>query len=255
VLELCANGSVEGRLTSSRRFTDPEGEAARTRKSNTDSSAAGSAPSSVASARGTGNSRPSTAGSAGNTSIRRRPKILGWRQRVRIAVGTARALSHLHQLTPPMLHRDVKSANVLLDEDDEPKVRGPLSLRGRDALAARGRTATACRHCAAPHEHCTLHARALRDCRRRRPTRDPLTLTLCAAPHHQVADFGTVRADLKGVGADHATTGVVCGTRGYMVVRLATRPPSCALQPGRRTSHFRCRRTFAPLLLPPRLLF
>jgi serine/threonine protein kinase len=39
---------------------------------------------------------------------------LGWKQRLQIAVGIARALAHLHSLTPAMIHRDVKTQNVLL---------------------------------------------------------------------------------------------------------------------------------------------
>jgi serine/threonine protein kinase len=39
---------------------------------------------------------------------------LGWGQRLQIAVGIARALAHLHSLTPAMIHRDVKTQNVLL---------------------------------------------------------------------------------------------------------------------------------------------
>ena len=40
--------------------------------------------------------------------------ILGWPQRVQIAVAIARALVHLHMQSPPMIHRDVKTQNVLL---------------------------------------------------------------------------------------------------------------------------------------------
>ena len=40
---------------------------------------------------------------------------LGWRQRVQIILSVCRALVHLHSLTPkPLIHRDVKSQNVLL---------------------------------------------------------------------------------------------------------------------------------------------
>jgi serine/threonine protein kinase len=39
---------------------------------------------------------------------------LGWGQRLQIAVGIARALAHLHSLKPAMIHRDVKTQNVLL---------------------------------------------------------------------------------------------------------------------------------------------
>ena len=35
--------------------------------------------------------------------------VLGWQQRLSIAVGGARGLEHLHHGTPPTIHRDVKS--------------------------------------------------------------------------------------------------------------------------------------------------
>jgi serine/threonine protein kinase len=47
---------------------------------------------------------------------------LPWWQRTHIAFGIAAALHHLHSRKPPMLHRDVKSANVLLDAKGTAKV-------------------------------------------------------------------------------------------------------------------------------------
>jgi serine/threonine protein kinase len=47
---------------------------------------------------------------------------LTWQQRVKLAHGIARAVGHLHSLSPPMLHRDLKSANVLLDAGGNAKV-------------------------------------------------------------------------------------------------------------------------------------
>ena len=47
---------------------------------------------------------------------------LQWDHRLRIAVAIGRALEHLHCLDPPLLHRDVKSANVLLDAAGNAKV-------------------------------------------------------------------------------------------------------------------------------------
>lgn len=43
------------------------------------------------------------------------PRPPGWPRRVRLALQTARALRALHDAAPAVIHRDVKSANVLLD--------------------------------------------------------------------------------------------------------------------------------------------
>jgi hypothetical protein len=40
--------------------------------------------------------------------------LLGWKQRVLIAVHVCRSLAHLHSLKPSMIHRDVKCQNILL---------------------------------------------------------------------------------------------------------------------------------------------
>ncbi|XP_022716149.1 protein STRUBBELIG-RECEPTOR FAMILY 8-like isoform X1 [Durio zibethinus] len=48
-------------------------------------------------------------------------KTLGWNVRVRVALGTARALEYLHEVClPSVVHRNLKSANILLDEELNP---------------------------------------------------------------------------------------------------------------------------------------
>ncbi|XP_057974055.1 receptor protein-tyrosine kinase CEPR2 [Malania oleifera] len=48
---------------------------------------------------------------------------LDWCQRYRIALGTAKGIAYLHHdCSPPIMHRDIKSTNILLDKDNEPKI-------------------------------------------------------------------------------------------------------------------------------------
>ncbi|KAK8938792.1 Phytosulfokine receptor 1 [Platanthera zijinensis] len=48
------------------------------------------------------------------------PSILNWMRRVKIAQGAARGLAYLHQSCQPnIIHRDIKSSNILLDEHFE----------------------------------------------------------------------------------------------------------------------------------------
>jgi len=47
----------------------------------------------------------------------------GWTERYKVAIGVAEALEYLHNNgDQPVIHRDVKSSNVLLSEDFEPQV-------------------------------------------------------------------------------------------------------------------------------------
>ena len=51
------------------------------------------------------------------------PLAFGWNQRYKVAVGVAEALEHLHNRdAQPVIHRDVKSSNILLSDDFEPQV-------------------------------------------------------------------------------------------------------------------------------------
>ncbi|XP_016473458.2 leucine-rich repeat receptor protein kinase HPCA1 [Nicotiana tabacum] len=57
-------------------------------------------------------------GLSGKTGIR-----LDWMRRLKIALGAARGLQYLHDLVnPPIIHRDIKSNNILLDERLNAKV-------------------------------------------------------------------------------------------------------------------------------------
>ena len=49
--------------------------------------------------------------------------VMGWDRRLAVATQTAEALSYLHRAaSPPILHRDVKSTNILLDDNWDAKV-------------------------------------------------------------------------------------------------------------------------------------
>ncbi|MBA0766140.1 hypothetical protein Gotri_015208 [Gossypium trilobum] len=50
-------------------------------------------------------------------------KLLSWNTRIRMALGAARALEYMHEACqPPVIHRNFKSANVLLDDDLDVRV-------------------------------------------------------------------------------------------------------------------------------------
>ncbi|KAK9276088.1 hypothetical protein L1049_005619 [Liquidambar formosana] len=59
---------------------------------------------------------PGTSTGGGNSELH-------WSRRFQIALGTARALAYLHHdCRPPVLHLNIKSTNILLDEKYEPKL-------------------------------------------------------------------------------------------------------------------------------------
>uniref|UniRef100_A0A5B7BY19 non-specific serine/threonine protein kinase n=1 Tax=Davidia involucrata TaxID=16924 RepID=A0A5B7BY19_DAVIN len=50
-------------------------------------------------------------------------KLLDWNTRMKIAAGAAKGLEYLHdKVTPPVIYRDLKCSNILLDEGYHPKL-------------------------------------------------------------------------------------------------------------------------------------
>ncbi|XP_015162139.1 serine/threonine-protein kinase CDL1-like, partial [Solanum tuberosum] len=47
---------------------------------------------------------------------------LSWKTRLKIAAGAAHGLEYLHKANPPVIYRDLKSSNILLDNDFNPKL-------------------------------------------------------------------------------------------------------------------------------------
>ncbi|XP_059631541.1 phytosulfokine receptor 2-like [Cornus florida] len=58
-------------------------------------------------------------GSEGDVSMSNPRLPLSWDVRVKIIRGVANGLSHMHNLVTPIIHRDIKSSNVLLDSEFE----------------------------------------------------------------------------------------------------------------------------------------
>lgn len=56
-------------------------------------------------------------------ALHRHRSCLNWAMRLKVALGVAQGLAYLHHdLLRPIVHRDIKSSNVLLDAEYEPKV-------------------------------------------------------------------------------------------------------------------------------------
>ena len=56
---------------------------------------------------------------------------LSWDERIKLGAGVACGVAFLHSQTPPIIHRDLKSANVVLDRSRTPKV-ADLGVSGFD---------------------------------------------------------------------------------------------------------------------------
>ncbi|KAI6677397.1 hypothetical protein NL676_038193 [Syzygium grande] len=70
---------------------------------------------------------------------------LEFKLRLQIALGAATGLAHLHSLTPRLIHKDFKTANVLVDENFNPKVAdaGLRNFLGRADIAGPSSEVTA----------------------------------------------------------------------------------------------------------------
>ncbi|XP_057954299.1 inactive receptor-like serine/threonine-protein kinase At2g40270 isoform X2 [Malania oleifera] len=66
---------------------------------------------------------------------------LDWAMRLRIAMGTAYCLDYMHQLTPPIFHRNLQSSSVYLTEDYAAKV-SDFSFWNKVTAAKKGSAAT-----------------------------------------------------------------------------------------------------------------
>ncbi|KAI4369283.1 hypothetical protein MLD38_017742 [Melastoma candidum] len=54
---------------------------------------------------------------------RKNPNAFGWLERYKVALGVAEALNYMHsQIDEPVIHKDVKSSNILLADDFEPQL-------------------------------------------------------------------------------------------------------------------------------------
>ncbi|KAL5752340.1 hypothetical protein ACOSQ2_022847 [Xanthoceras sorbifolium] len=70
-------------------------------------------------------------GSLENHLFRRYNNPLSWDIRLQIAIGAARALAFLHNLEKKVIHRDLKTSNILLDENYNVKLSDfGLAMRG-----------------------------------------------------------------------------------------------------------------------------
>ena len=47
------------------------------------------------------------------------PDLFSYEKKIKMALQIAKAMNYLHSLTPPILHRDLKSANCLCDGQNQ----------------------------------------------------------------------------------------------------------------------------------------
>jgi hypothetical protein len=60
---------------------------------------------------------------------------IAWRGRMRIVMGLAYCVQHMHELSPPVAHPDMQSSSVLLSEDGAAKVHTPVQHSSSMCLA------------------------------------------------------------------------------------------------------------------------
>ncbi|KAL3624361.1 hypothetical protein CASFOL_033177 [Castilleja foliolosa] len=58
------------------------------------------------------------------SSLKQKLSQLKWSERIRLAIGVAKALVCIHSFYPPIVHKDVNSSNILLSEDGIPLLSG-----------------------------------------------------------------------------------------------------------------------------------
>ena len=84
------------------------------------------------------------------SSSRSDPASLPLSRRLQLCVECALGINHLHQLQPPVVHRDIKSMNFLLDKHGQVKV-------GQCTAATTQRRACPCTACPLARKRCHVH--------------------------------------------------------------------------------------------------
>jgi len=56
-------------------------------------------------------------------------QVANWLRRLGMILDAAKGMQYLHSCNPPIIHRDLKSPNLLVDKNYNVKVPTPLSLR------------------------------------------------------------------------------------------------------------------------------